>query len=86
MYKRQLLDAGGETVACTIGYDWYPDFDLRKRHYYGPGDVWWGADLAIIPLGSGRCIASQFRLTENIGKDPVADRILYNLIEFASSR
>jgi beta-galactosidase len=81
-----LLDVGGETIAGTIGYDWFPDFDLSKRHYYGPGDTWWGADLAIVPLGSGRCIASQLRLVENLGKDPVADKILYNLIEFASPR
>ncbi len=81
-----LLDAGGETIAGSIGYDWFPDYDLSKRHYYGPGDTWWGADVAVVPLGSGRCIASQLRLVENLGQDPVADKILYNLIEFASSR
>ena len=63
----------------------FPDYDLRKRHYIGPGDTWWGADLAIVPLGKGRCIASQLRLLENLGKDPVADRLLLNMIRFTLS-
>jgi hypothetical protein len=82
--QNTLLDVGGETIVAAIGYDWFPDYDLRKRHYYGPGDTWWGADLAVVPLGKGRCIVSQLRLVENLGKDPVADRILFNLIQFAS--
>jgi hypothetical protein len=81
-----LQNLGGETIAGSIGFDWFPNYDLSKRHYYGPGDVWWGADVAIVPIGNGRCITSQLRLAENLGKDPTADRILYNLIEFAASR
>lgn len=37
------------------------------------------------PLGQGRCIVSQLRLLANPGKDPVADKILFNLIDFASA-
>jgi beta-galactosidase len=81
-----LLDVQGETVAASIGFDWFPDYDLSKRHYYGPGDVWWGSDLVIAPVGKGHCIASQFRLVENLGKDPVADRMLYNLIAYAAPK
>ncbi len=80
-----LLDVGGETIAGAIGYDSHPDYDLGKRHYYGPGDTWWGADMAIVPLGKGRCIASQLRLVENLGKDPVADKILFNMIEWTAT-
>ena len=78
-----LLDAGGETIAASIGFDWFPDYDRGKRHYYGPGDTWWGADVAIVPCGKGQAIVSQMRIVENLGKDPVADRILFNLIRFA---
>jgi beta-galactosidase len=81
-----LLGAGGDTIAGSIGYDWFPDYDLSRRHYYGPGDTWWGADVAVVPLGKGRCIPSQLRLVDNLGKDPVADKIFYNLIEFVSAR
>jgi len=75
-----LLDVRGETVAGTVGYDFSPDFELSKRHYYGPGDAWWGSDMAIVPVGRGRCILSQLRLVENLGKDPVADKVFYNLM------
>ena len=80
--ENTLQDVAGETIVAAIGYDWYPDLDVRKRHYYGPGDTWWGADMAIVPFGKGRCLASQLRLLDNLGKDPVADKILFNLIHF----
>ncbi len=84
--RHTLLDVRGETIAGAIGFDFAPDFELRKRHYYGPGDTWWGSDVAIVPVGRGRCILSQLRLVDNLGKDPVADKILYNLIEFTTRR
>ncbi len=80
--QSSLIDVQGTIVAGTIGYDWFPDYDLSRRHYYGPGDVWWGSDLAIVPVEQGQCIVSQLRLVENLGKDPVADKILMNLIKF----
>ncbi len=79
-----LLDVCGETIVGAIGFDWFPEYDLSKRHYYGPGDTWWGSDMAVAPLGRGRCIVSHLRLVENLGKDPVADTILYNMIRWAS--
>jgi len=79
-----LQDVRGETIVGSIGFDWFPDYDLSKRHYYGPGDVWWGVDMAVAPLGNGRCIVSQLRLVESLGSDPVADKILLNLIEWTA--
>ena len=80
--EHTLEKIGGEAIVAAIGYDWFPNYDLSKRHYYGPGDTWWGADVAIVPLGQGRCLASQLRLVENLGRDPVADKILFNLIDW----
>jgi hypothetical protein len=37
-------------------------------------------------MGKGRCIVSQLRLVENLGKDPVADKILINLVEWIHAR
>jgi beta-galactosidase len=82
--QHSLMDVDGETFAGTIGIDWFPDYDLDRRHYYGPGDVWWGSDMAVAPHGRGRCIVSQFRLVNNLGKDPVANKILFNLIEWTT--
>ena len=55
-----------------------------RRHYYGPGDTWWGADMASVPHGKGQMLISQLRLVENLGKDPVADKILFNMIRYSS--
>jgi beta-galactosidase len=78
-----LVGTGGEMAAGAIGFDWFPELDKRRRHYYGPGDTWYGSDVAVVPVGEGRCILSQLRLVDFLGKDPVADRILYNLVEYA---
>ena len=77
--QRTLLDVGGEVIVGTIGFHQRPP-DIMRRHYYGPGDTWWGADMVNIPHGKGSMIVSQLRLLPNLGKDPVADKILFNLI------
>ncbi|MHC4149872.1 MAG: hypothetical protein ACYSR5_10355, partial [Planctomycetota bacterium] len=82
--KHTLLDVDGETIAGAVSFDFAPDFELSKRHYYGPGDTWWGSDVAIAPLGKGRCVLSQLRLVDNLGDDPVADKILFNLIRWTT--
>jgi hypothetical protein len=71
-----------ETVVGVVAFDWFSHG--HKMHYSGPGESWWGADLAVVPFGKGRCIVSQLRLVNNLGKDPVADKIMYNMINFAS--
>jgi beta-galactosidase len=73
-------DTPFETVVASIGFDWFSDG--HKMQYSGPGDAWWGSDLAIATLGKGRCIVSQLRLIQNLGHDPVADKILFNLIQW----
>ncbi|VGO19749.1 glycoside hydrolase family 2 protein [Pontiella sulfatireligans] len=83
--ERTLVGAGGEMVAGAIGFDWFPELDKRRRHYYGPGDTWYGSDVAVVPVGEGRCILSQLRLIDFLGKDPVAEIIFCNMIEFASA-
>jgi beta-galactosidase len=81
-----LQDFEGETIAASVGFDWFPEYDLSKRHYYGPGDAWWGADVAIVHCGMGRCIASQLRIIENLGVDPVADQIFLNLVDWTAAQ
>ena len=80
-----LVGAGGEMAAGCIGFNWYPELDKDRRHYYGLGDTWYGSDVAIVPVGEGRCILSQLRLIDFLGKDPVADIIFYNMIEYAAA-
>jgi hypothetical protein len=82
---RTLRDLPGQPIVASIGFPWFPDMDPLRRHYYGPGDVWHGADLAVVPCGEGRVIASHLRLIENLGKDPVADKILFNLVNWTAN-
>jgi len=75
-----LRDIDCEPIVASIGFVWFSrDHELG---YLGPGESWWGADMALLPHGQGRCLISQLRIVENLGKDPVADRLLYNLIHF----
>ena len=82
--KTTLLDLKGETVVGSIGYDWFPDYDLQKRHYIGQGDTWWGKDMATVPAGKGYCIITTMRIIQNLGADPVADQIFYNMIGYVT--
>jgi len=67
-------------VVCSVSWDiGIPE----KWNYLGPTEAWWGSDLAVIPFGKGRVIISALRLVENLGTDPVADKILLNLINWA---
>ena len=80
------IDSGKaiETVVGSLGFDWFSRD--HKFHYSGPGDAWWGSDVAILPLGEGKLIVSQLHLLPNLGKDPVADQILANILRFTSSQ
>ncbi|MGI8988343.1 MAG: CocE/NonD family hydrolase [Bryobacteraceae bacterium] len=49
----------------------------------GPG-YWAGSNLLSYRWGEGWVIISTLRLLENLGKDPAADRIMLNLVSFAT--
>ena len=53
-----------------------------KRNYIGSGDVWSGSDLSIVNHNDGKMLLSTLKLYENIGDDPVADKILFNIINY----
>ncbi len=69
-----------ETLVGTVAFDWFSKD--HKMNYSGPGASWWGTDMAIVPYGKGSYMISQFKLLENLGKDPVADKIFFNIINF----
>ncbi|GGZ87267.1 hypothetical protein GCM10007028_26780 [Algibacter mikhailovii] len=70
----------GTYIAGAIGYDHFPDKDNMRRHYVGPGDVWWAADVLETPFGKGKMLLSTMRIVEFLDKDPVAEKLLYNII------
>lgn len=67
-------------VVASVGFDWFSQ--NHKMHYSGPGDSWWGSDLSVLQYGKGKIIISQLRIINNPGSDPVADKLLLNLISF----
>ena len=75
-----LLGVEGETVVASISWEW----QTEPKCYRGPGPFWWGSDLAVVPHGKGKLVLSTLRLLEHAGKDPVADKLLVNLVAFAS--
>ena len=80
---RDLVVIDGQiskTVVGTIAFDWFSK--EHKMHYTGPGKSWWGSDVALVQMGSGRAVLSQLQIVPHLGKDPVADKILGNMIRF----
>lgn len=74
----------GNYIAGLIGYDHFPNKDRMRRHFIGPGEVWWAADVLETPFGKGNMLLSTLRIIEFLGSDPVADKLLFNIIEFAT--
>lgn len=75
----------GTYIAGMIGYDHFPNNDIMVRHYNGTGEVWWAADILETKLGGGKMLLSTMLIIENLGKDPVADKLLYNMIQFSTN-
>jgi hypothetical protein len=55
--------------------------DDKLRHYNGIGDVLWAADVLLVAEGEGEILYSTLKIIENLGRDPVADKLLYNMIK-----
>ncbi|MCP4310878.1 MAG: hypothetical protein GY790_06410 [Bacteroidetes bacterium] len=73
--------AKGIYLAGVITYDQNKNMDINQRHYNGIGDVLWAADLLLVQKGKGKMLYSTMKITENLGNDPVADKLLYNMIK-----
>jgi len=70
----------GETLVASVAFTW---FNVENNlHFSGPKESWWGADMAIVSHGKGRCLISELRILPNLGKDPVADKILFNMMRY----
>lgn len=72
-------------ISGTITYDWHAGLK-HKQNYIGVAGAMHGADMAQIPLGKGRYILGTHRIVENLGLDPVADRLLSNLLRWVTEK
>ncbi len=80
--RSSLSKLKGEYIAGMIGYDHFPNNDVMVRHYNGPGEVWWAADVLQKNVGKGKMLLSTLRILNHLGKDPVAEMVLFNMINF----
>jgi len=47
---------------------------------------WWGSDILVRRYGSGRVVFTHLRVLEQLGQDPVADRLFVNMLKHFSRR
>ncbi len=76
----------GTYIAGMIGYDHFPNHDDMRRHYNGPGDVWWAADVLEANIGEGQMLMSTLRIIDFLEKDPVAEKLLFNIMNYAAEK
>ncbi len=72
-------------IVGSLSFDWGQGAAFGESSYLGLKDVWWGADMAVVPHGKGRMLLSTLQIAEHLGKDPVADKLLYNMVRWAAS-
>ena len=72
----------GEIIAGVISTDRYPNQDNMQRHFIGVGDVWYASDLSEIKFGDGLLVPTTLNILNHLGKDPVADKLFFNMINY----
>lgn len=82
--KMSMINLAAKPIVTLVANDNFPDLTLMNRHYIGTGDVWVGSDLSEVQHGKGKLILSTMRIVPKLGKDPVADKIMLNLLSYAT--
>ena len=74
---------GAERIVTSISHGFYGG-DEDNQHHQGPEPAWNAIDLGLVNYGNGQFVLNSLRIIENLWKDPVADKIFYNLIQWTS--
>jgi hypothetical protein len=82
--KTTMMMQQGKMISGVVSYDHFQNVDLMLRHYPGPGNIWFGANLLETAFGEGTMLLSTFDIVGNLGKDPVAELILNNMINYVN--
>jgi hypothetical protein len=80
--KVPILDLGSDLIAGAVTHGFWATGREDQQGYLGPEPAWWGTEVAAVPYGKGRLIISTLRLLDHLGKDPVADKILVNVLHW----
>ncbi|VGO11958.1 Beta-galactosidase [Pontiella desulfatans] len=79
-----LKDMGNDLIVGSISYGFYAGEKTHMQSYIGPEPAFFGMDMGVVPHGNGRYVLNTLRLVENLGSDPVADKILFNIIQWTA--
>lgn len=79
-----MSQPASDWICGTITYDWFAG-EKHRQNYLGVSEAMHGADLTRLPHGAGEFIVCTHRIVENLGLDPVADRLLANLLSWLTS-
>ena len=82
--KTAMAKQKGKYIAGLIGYYHYPREYRMVRHYNGPGETWWAADVLEAKKGEGILLLSTMDILSHLGTDPVAEKLLFNMIRYMS--
>jgi len=72
----------GEHIVTSITHGFYGGKDHEKQCYLGPEPFFHGMDMGIVGYGDGKYILSALRITPFLNKDPVADKIFVNILNY----
>ena len=75
--RNTLVNLPGATVAGSVSWD-------VEHDCYAKMQAWHGIDLAVVPHGQGKMILSMLQIVDHLGTDPVTDKLLQNLLAYAS--
>jgi hypothetical protein len=50
-----------------------------------PAVYYWAAGVYTVPIGRGTAIVCNLKVLDHLGKNPIADRIFANLIDYAAT-
>lgn len=78
---KTFVESGDDDICGS--FDTAP---IAAGHYMIGETNWWGSDILVRRYGSGRIVFTHLRVLENLGKDPVADRIFVNMLQHFSRR
>lgn len=59
---------------------------IASGNYMMEDTEWWGSDILVRRYGSGRVVFTHLRIMENLGVDPLADRLFVNFLRHFSRR
>ncbi|HOZ45598.1 MAG TPA: glycoside hydrolase family 2 TIM barrel-domain containing protein [Candidatus Hydrogenedentes bacterium] len=78
---KTFLESSDEDICGT--FDATP---IAQGHYMMGQADWWGSDILVQRYGAGRIVFTHLRILEQLGEDPVADRLWTNMLRHFARR